>query len=125
MVSDFLTINGQSMPEPFGFEVKGDDLDSENSTRLENGNMHRDIIWSKARQIACEWHGISQYEAQMLFSNFDAKEFQISILDPKVGRLSLRVYVSKWSSKLIEGTARTCRNGPLWNVSCTFIESSR
>lgn len=125
MISSFLLINGQPMPEPFKFEVKGNDLDSKKSTRLENRNMHRDILWSKARLITCEWHGIPQYESQILLSALDDEEFPISVLDPKVGRLSLRVYASQWTSTLIEGTEKSCGNGPLWNASCTFIESSR
>lgn len=123
MISDFLLINGVPMPEPGTFEVSGADLDGENATRLESGNMQRDRIWSSARQPRCKWNAIPQEETELLLNAIHPEEFSCTYWDPKAGRVTKRCYASQWRTQYCNGTNNY--GSPLWDVSFDIIESSR
>lgn len=124
MVSSFLKIDSVNMPEPAVFRVSGNDLDGENTRRLENGNMNRSVIGYGWRQPVSEWKGIPQAEAQTLLSAIMKKSFTVTYQDPVVGTVTKTCYAGPWEAEYIPKTAGLT-GGPLWNISIELIESNR
>ncbi|MDD4096510.1 MAG: hypothetical protein PHP22_09755 [Oscillospiraceae bacterium] len=124
MISTFLKIDGANMPEPAVFRVSGNDLDGENTRRLENGNMNRSVIGYGWRTPVSEWKGIPQAEAQTLLSAIMKVSFTVSYIDPAVGAVTKTCYAGPWEAEYIPKTAGH-PGGPLWNISIDLIESNR
>jgi len=124
MISSYLKIDGVNMPEPSTFKVGGTDLDSENTTRLENGNMQRDVIGFAWRQPGCTWKAIPQVESQLLLNAIEKESIAVTYTDPKDGAVTKTCYAGPWDTEQVEGSMNK-PGGPWWNVSFDLTESVR
>lgn len=124
MISSHLKIDGVNMPEPGTFKVGGNDLDGENTSRLENGNMQRDIIWYAARQPSCTWNAIPQAESSLLLNAINKKEFTVTYSDPRDGVVTKNCYAGPWSAEEVPKSASKA-DGPWWDVSFDLTEARR
>lgn len=120
MISSFLKIDSVNMPEPGAFRITGNDLDSENTQRLENGNLQRDVIGFAWRTPGCEWNGIPQAESQTLLTAIKKASFTVTYTDPADGVVTKTCYASPWEAERVPGS-----DPVLWNISFDIIECRR
>ena len=124
MISSYLKIDGVNMPEPGTFKVGGNDLDGENTTRLENWNMQRDVIGFAWRQPWCTWNAIPQSESQLLLTAIKKKEFTVTYVDPCEGLVTKTCYAGPWEAEQVP-KSMSKPGGPWWDVSFDITESKR
>lgn len=77
-----LTINGVAMATPSKFTVTLNDLDSEETGRSLDGNLHRDVIGQNFRTIDLGWATMSRHDLQLLLNNVSHETFSVSYYDP-------------------------------------------
>lgn len=124
MISSYLKIDGVNMPEPGEFSIGGTDLDGENTNRLENGNMQRDVIGYAWREPSCSWNAIPQAESSLLLNAIDKEDFTVDYIDPKDGATTKTCYAGPWKAEQIP-KSMSKPNGPWWDVSFDLIEAKR
>lgn len=124
MITSYLKIDGVNMPEPGTFSVGGTDLDGENTARLENGNMQRDVIGYAWRQPSCTWNAIPQAESQLLLCAIDKEDFTVEYTDPKEGLVTKTCYAGPWTAEQIPKSMSKA-GGPWWNVAFDITEAQR
>ena len=63
MSNNLLTIDGIAMPSPSKFNITYNDLDTEETGRSIDGNLHRDVIGTNFRTIELEWKTMTRSES--------------------------------------------------------------
>lgn len=77
-----LTIDGIAMPAPSKFNITYNDLDSEETGRSLDGNLHRDVIGTNFRTIDLEWKTMERGALKRLLNALSKKTFQVTYYDP-------------------------------------------
>lgn len=111
-----LKINGVTVRTPSSFQVDIQDLDSDNTKRSADGQLHRDRVGVK-RTLQCTWKHLSQAQMSTLLNAMTAVFFTVTYPDPQAGVTTKTFYVSD-------------RNAPMYNyaldrwenLSLSFIE---
>ena len=80
--TNMLTINGVKIATPSKFTITLNDLDSEETGRSLDGNLHRDVIGTNFRTIDLEWKTMTRNELQTLLSQVSNKTFTVVYYDP-------------------------------------------
>ena len=77
-----LAINGVVLPAPSKFNITYNDLDSEETGRSMDGNMHRDVIGTNFRTIDLEWKTMEREDLKKLLNAVSNKTFSVTYFDP-------------------------------------------
>ena len=80
--TNMLTINGVTIATPSKFTITLNDLDSEETGRSLDGNLHRDVIGTNFRTIDLEWKTMTRNELQTLLAQVSNKTFTVVYYDP-------------------------------------------
>lgn len=80
--TNMLTINGVKIATPSKFTITLNDLDSEETGRSLDGNLHRDVIGTNFRTIDLEWKTMTRNELQTLLAQVSNKTFTVVYYDP-------------------------------------------
>lgn len=115
-----LTVNGVELPDPSDLKVNISDLSSEESGRLQNGEMVKDLVARKI-QIDVSWNTLTWEQTSIILSSVEQSIFLTVVYpDPKVGSYQTKTfYVGDRSAPAV-----WLANGKeYWGgVSFTFIE---
>jgi len=115
-----LVVNGVALPDPSDLKVNISDLSSEESGRLLDGTMVKDVVARKV-QIDVSWNTLSWEDVSTLLTAVESSIFLTVVYpDPKVGSYQTKTfYVGDRSAPAV-----WLANGKeYWGgVSFTFIE---
>lgn len=117
-----LSINGASIATPSKFTVTLNDLDSEETGRSLDGNLHRDVIGQNFRTIDLEWATMTRDELQTLLKNVSHKTFTVAYYDPiQDATITKTMYAG---NRKVDMYNYIIDNGqPLWtNISVSLIQ---
>jgi hypothetical protein len=81
-VNHMLIINGLEIPAPSKFNITYNDLDSEETGRSIDGNLHRDVIGTNFRTIDLEWKTMERDALKRLLKALSNKTFSVTYYDP-------------------------------------------
>lgn len=77
-----LRIDGEDMPTPSKFSITLNDLDSEETGRSIDGNLHRDVIGTNFRTIDVEWKTMTREDLQKFLNAVSKANFTVTYYDP-------------------------------------------
>jgi hypothetical protein len=113
-----LNIGGVNMPDPSSLSVVDQDLDSDSTTRNEQGQLQRDRIRQGIRKISLKWPPLVQSDAAIILSAIQPASFSVTYLDPENATTQTRtMYVGDRTNEMINTSA-----GYRWNISFDLIE---
>ncbi len=92
-----IKVNGVDISTPKTFEVVIQDLDGEQSSRDQSGNMHRDRVAVK-RKLQLEWPPLTQNEISTLLTAVSGVFFSVTYPDPQAGTVTKTMYVGDRTS---------------------------
>lgn len=81
-IKHLLMIDGVAMPTPSKFNITLNDLDSEETGRSIDGNLHRDVIGTNFRTIELEWSYLSRSDLKKLLNAVSKVNFEVIYYDP-------------------------------------------
>lgn len=81
-IKNLLTIDGVVMPTPSKFNITLNDLDSEETGRSIDGNLHRDVIGTNFRTIDLEWNYLSRADLKKVLNAVSKVNFEVIYYDP-------------------------------------------
>lgn len=122
MPSDLLVIDGVAMPTPSKFNITLNDLDSTETGRSIDGNLHRDVIGTNFRTIDLEWKAMTRSDLQKLLSAVSKTTFTVTYYDPiQDAKISKTMYAG---NRKIDMYNYIIDNGkPLWvNIGVSLIQ---
>ena len=113
-----LKVNGVVIATPKTYNVTIQDLDGEQSSRDQAGNMHRDRVAVK-RKLQLEWPPLNQSEIQTLLNAVSSVFFNVTFPDPQLGMVTKTMYVGERTTPLYSNTNGLIR----WSgLNMDFIE---
>lgn len=113
-----LNINGTDTPDPASFSVALQDIDSDNTTRDETGQMHRDRVRQGVRKASGKWTFKTNADAQLLLNLVSPDAVTATMLDPQDGgQRTGTFYVGDRSCDLVHTGL-----GLRWTVSFDLVE---
>lgn len=117
-----LTINGLSMPAPSKFNITYNDLDSEETGRSMDGNMHRDVIGTNFRTIDLEWKTMERDDLRKLLKAVSNKTFPVTYYDPIQDAMITKTMYA--GNRKVDMYNYVIDNGkPLWvDISVSLIQ---
>lgn len=77
-----LMIDGIAMPTPSKFSITLNDLDTEETGRSIDGNLHRDVIGTNFRTIDLEWKTMTREDLQKFLQAVSKINFMVTYYDP-------------------------------------------
>ena len=77
-----LMIDDKAMPAPSKFNITFNDLDSEETGRSIDGNLHRDVIGTNFRTIELSWNYMTRENLQKLLNAVSKTNFEVVYYDP-------------------------------------------
>lgn len=86
-----LKINGVTIATPKSFKVDIEDIDADTTTRMANGEMHRDRIAVK-RKLICEWSPLKDSEISVILKAVQNVFFTVEYPDPMEGMLLTKTF---------------------------------
>lgn len=119
--SEFLKVDGTTLPIPSAYNFDIEDLSSEATGRTLDGIMHKDVVGVKV-YIQCSWKKLSWQDASTVLMSIDGKtQVTLNYVDPRVPNQILQgqFYVGK------RGGVALNVNDPnrTWqDISFTFIQ---
>lgn len=120
--SNLLMIDGQQMPTPSKFNITLNDLDSEETGRSIDGNLHRDVIGTNFRTIELEWRTMTRADLKKLLSAVSKTNFEVIYYDPiQDARIKKTMYAG---NRKVDMYNYIIDNGkPLWvDISVSLIQ---
>lgn len=120
--SNLLTINGREMPTPSKFNITLNDLDSEETGRSIDGNLHRDVIGRNFRTIDIEWKHMTRGDLQSFLNAVSATDFPVTYYDPiSDATITKTMYAG---NRKVDMYNYVLDNGqPIWlNISVSLIQ---
>lgn len=120
--SNLLMIDGQQMPTPSKFNITLNDLDSEETGRSIDGNLHRDVIGTNFRTIELEWRTMTRADLKKLLNAVSKTNFEVIYYDPiQDARIKKTMYAG---NRKVDMYNYIIDNGkPLWvDISVTLIQ---
>ena len=117
-----LTIDGVAMPEPSKFTITLNDLDSDQTGRSIDGNLHRDVIGTNFRTIELEWKTMTRSDLQKLLNAISKTMFEVTYYDP-IQDAKIKKYMYAGNRKIDMYNYIIDNGKPLWiNISVSFIQ---
>lgn len=120
--SNLLMIDGQQMPTPSKFNITLNDLDSEETGRSIDGNLHRDVIGTNFRTIELEWRTMTRADLKKLLNAVSKTNFEVIYYDPiQDARIKKTMYAG---NRKVDMYNYIIDNGkPLWvDISVSLIQ---
>ena len=120
--SNLLSINGVPMPTPSKFNITLNDLDSEETGRSIDGNLHRDVIGTNFRTIDLEWKTMGRSDLSRLLNAVSNVNFTVTYYDPiEDAMISKLMYAG---NRKVDMYNYVIDNGqPVWlNISVSLIQ---
>ena len=77
-----LMINDVAIPAPSKFNVTYNDLDSEETGRSIDGNLHRDVIGRNFRTLDLEWKTMEREDLRRFLNVISHDTFTVTYYDP-------------------------------------------
>ncbi len=77
-----LVINNVEIPTPSKFNVTYNDLDSEETGRSIDGNLHRDVIGHNFRTLDLEWKTMEREDLRRFLNAISKDTFTVTYYDP-------------------------------------------
>ena len=121
-VNPLLSINGVAMPTPSKFNITLNDLDSEETGRSIDGNLHRDVIGTNFRTIDLEWKTMGRSDLSRLLNAVSNVNFTVTYYDPiEDAMISKLMYAG---NRKVDMYNYVIDNGqPVWlNISVSLIQ---
>ena len=121
-VDHMLTINGVAIPSPSKFNITYNDLDSEETGRSLDGNLHRDVIGTNFRTIDLEWKTMERGALRKLLKALSNKTFSVTYYDPiEDAKVTKTMYAG---NRKVDMYNYIIDNGkPLWlDISVSLIQ---
>ena len=122
-VNPLLSINGVAMPTPSKFNITLNDLDSEETGRSIDGNLHRDVIGTNFRTIDLEWKHMKRDDLSRLLNAVSNVNFTVTYYDPiEDAMISKLMYAGNRKVDMYNYVLG--ENGqPIWlNISVSLIQ---
>ena len=110
------------MPSPSKFNITLNDLDSDQTGRSIDGNLHRDVIGTNFRTIDLEWKTMTRSDLQNLLNAVSKTTFTVTYYDPiQDAKISKTMYAG---NRKIDMYNYVIDNGkPLWvNIGVSLIQ---
>lgn len=117
-----LTIDGKAIPTPSKFNITYNDLDSEETGRSLDGNLHRDVIGTNFRTIDLEWKTMERGALRILLNALSKKTFSVTYYDPiEDAKVTKTMYAG---NRKVDMYNYIIDNGkPLWlDISVSLIQ---
>lgn len=115
---NYFKLNGTTVAPPERFTGEANDIDSDNTTRLENAVMFRKFIRRGVRKIPVRWPSVSDAEAATICGILEDATgdgfLTVTYKDPLHGVTTKTFYCSSYSWEQ-KSTSK-------WSISTTFIE---
>ena len=124
-VNPMLIINSIVMPAPSKFNIIYNDLESEESGRSIDGNMHRDVVAQNIRTIEVEWATMKKDDLKKFLTatSSENKYFTVIYYDPIMEtRIKKTMYTESRKVDMYDFTMGEDGH-PLWlNITASFIQ---
>lgn len=119
----YLKINGVAMPTPKVYSIQRSDLDSDNTTRNEAGELQRDRIRDNTYKVICQWR-VKETDLRKLNSALSPEQFTAEIYDGTTGRyLTIqKAYASADRVSTLVMPDPDTPNNNWWDFACDIIE---
>ena len=117
-----LMIDGVVMPTPSKFNITLNDLDTDQTGRSIDGNLHRDVIGTNFRTIDLEWKVMTRSDLKKLLDAVSKTNFEVIYYDPiQDARIKKTMYAG---NRKIDMYNYIIDNGkPLWvNIGVSLIQ---
>lgn len=119
-LGDYIAINGVLLPAPVSYEVQRSDLDSDQTTRNENGVLKRDRIRCGVYKIVASWR-VHTNELEMLTNALSPSSFTVRFIDlTTCSYRTATMYAGDKSAKVVIGAEDI--NGIIVDYNCNLIE---
>lgn len=121
-INPLLSINGVAMPAPSKFNITLNDLDSEETGRSIDGNLHRDVIGTNFRTIDLEWKHMKRDDLKRLLNAVSNANFNVSYYDPIEDAIVSKVMYA--GNRKVDMYNYVLDNGqPVWlNIGVSLIQ---
>ena len=80
--NNLIRIGGANIPAPSKFNITYNDLDSNETGRSMDGNLHRDVIGKNFRTIDLEWKYMTRSQLKALLNAVSRTNFDVTYYDP-------------------------------------------
>lgn len=117
-----LIIDDKTMPTPSKFNITLNDLDTDQTGRSIDGNLHRDVIGTNFRTIDLEWKTMTRSDLKKLLDAVSKTNFEVIYYDPiQDARIKKTMYAG---NRKIDMYNYIIDNGkPLWvNIGVSLIQ---
>ncbi len=118
-----ITIGGVALPNPDGYKVDLNDVDSEASTRSQSAKFRRERIRSDIYTISLTWSLIKTIDFSTIKNAISEPTFEVTFFDPNTISFITRTFYpgSPRSGNLISVDEKSLANS-LWTMSLNLIE---
>lgn len=118
-----LSINGVAMPTPSKFNITYNDLDSEETGRSLDGNLHRDVIGVNFRTIDLEWKTMERGDLKRLLNALSKETFEVSYYDPINDSITTKTMYAGNRKVDMYNYVLGKNGGPIWlDISVSLIQ---
>ena len=114
-MSSYFKLNGVAVASPENFTGEANNLDSDSSTRLEDGDMFIKRIRTGVRKIPVTWPSLTDTEIAQILDIIDNENIifiDVTYKDPHYGVVTKKFYAS--------GTSWEQKGSGKWKLSTTF-----
>ncbi len=119
-LSNYIRIGTYQPPAPTGYEVQRADLDSENTTRNEAGELKRDRIRAGVYKIIAKWR-LTSSELSQFTAAISNAQFSVTFLDlTSAAYVTKTMYAGDRSASVVAGSSTA--GEMLVDFSVNFIE---
>ncbi|MEI6580205.1 MAG: hypothetical protein WCN92_12210 [Eubacteriales bacterium] len=117
-----LTIGSTAMPNPTKYTVKRADLDSENTTRDELGNLHRERVRAGAYVIDVAWQ-VTKAAFKTVVDALAPVSFSATFFDPNsASTATATMYAGDRTGDLLQYTDEAHPENSMWELSATLVQ---
>ena len=113
-----IQINGIDMPDPSTLSVVVQSIDSDSTTRNEEGILQRDRVRDGVHKLTLKWNALTGADASRVLQAVSPASFTVSFNDPLTNApTSITLYSGDRTAEGIKA-----RDGLRWNISFDNIE---
>lgn len=117
-----ITIDETTLPNPVGYKVSLQDLDSENTTRSETGHMTRDRVRAGVYKIDVTWQ-LKRPALQQITDQLEPAKFEVKFFDPTDSAVhAAQMYCGDRTGTLKSFPDENKPEESLWELSVQLIE---
>ena len=122
MANNLLLIDDVVMPTPSSFLINISDLDTSESGRSIDGNLHRDVIGTNFRKIDLTWKTMTREDLKKFLNAVSKTNFMVTYYDPIQDAMVKKTMYA--SDRKVDMYNFIIDNGkPLWvNITVSLIQ---